>query len=77
MSRRKNIEAMYEAAHEYGKYPLNLEHILKPEHLMKPTAEQIAAQAAPKKLKDDLDPDVKLRAVESGLFLSVTVKNSS
>ena len=46
-----NIEAMYEAAQEYGRYPLDLEHVLKPEHLQKPTAEQIAAQAAPKKLK--------------------------
>lgn len=47
----ENIEAMYEAAQEYGRYPLDLEHVLKPEHVAKPTAEQIAAQAAPKKLK--------------------------
>ena len=47
----ENVEAMYAAAQEYGRYPLNLEHILKEEHLQKPTAEQIAAQAAPKKLK--------------------------
>jgi uroporphyrinogen decarboxylase len=47
----ENTEAMYEAAQEYGRYPLNLEHILKPEHMKKPTAEQIAAQAAPAKRK--------------------------
>ena len=45
----KNMEAMYEAAHELGQYPLDLEHILKPEHLRKPTQEEIAAQAAPAK----------------------------
>lgn len=47
----ENIEAMYEAAKEYGRYPLELEHILKEEHLQKPTEEQIAAQAAPPKRK--------------------------
>ncbi len=47
----ENIETLYEAAQEYGRYPLNLGHILKPEHLQKPTAAQIAAQAAPAKRK--------------------------
>jgi len=47
----KNIEAMYEAAHELGRYPIQLNHILKAEHRQKPTAVQIAAQAAPPKSK--------------------------
>ncbi len=46
-----NIEAMYEAAAEYGRYPLQLDHILQAEHKAKPTADQIAAQAAPPKLE--------------------------
>jgi uroporphyrinogen decarboxylase len=29
----ENVVAMFEAAHEYGRYPLRLEHILRPEHL--------------------------------------------
>ncbi len=45
----ENVEAMYHAANELGTYPLQLEHILKDEHLQKPTPEQIAAQAAPPK----------------------------
>ena len=47
----ENIEAMYEAAAEYGRYPLQLEAVLKPEHRQKPTEQQIAAQAAPPKRK--------------------------
>lgn len=47
----ENIEAMYEAAQEYGRYPLQLDHILKPEDRQKPTADQIATQAAPPKRK--------------------------
>jgi len=47
----ENIEAMYEAAHELGRYPIQLNHILKAEHRQKPTAVQIAAQAAPPKSK--------------------------
>jgi hypothetical protein len=42
---------MYEAAFEYGQYPIQLDNILKPEDRQKPTAEQIAAQAAPVKQK--------------------------
>ena len=45
----ENIETMYEAAQEYGRYPIQLDHILKPEDRQKPTADQIAAQAAPPK----------------------------
>jgi hypothetical protein len=45
----QNIEAMYEAAQEYGRYPIQLDHILKPEDRQAPTAEQIAAQAEPPK----------------------------
>lgn len=45
----ENIEAMYEAAQEYGRYPIQLDHVLKPEDRQKPTADQIAAQAAPPK----------------------------
>ena len=47
----ENIEAMYEAAHECGRYPIQLDHILKAEDRQKPTAEQIASQAAPPKQK--------------------------
>ena len=47
----ENVEAMYEAAHEYGRYPIELDHILKIEDRQKPTAEQIALQAAPPKRK--------------------------
>ncbi|MCP4362667.1 MAG: hypothetical protein GY796_32080 [Chloroflexi bacterium] len=47
----QNTEAMYAAAQEYGRYPINLDHVLKPEDRQKPTAEQIAAQAAPPKRK--------------------------
>ena len=46
-----NMEAMYKAAHELGTYPLDLDHILKPEDMRKPTEAEIAAQAAPEKLK--------------------------
>jgi uroporphyrinogen decarboxylase len=47
----ENVEAMYAAAYEYGRYPIQLDNILKPEDRQKPTAEQIAAQAAPVKQK--------------------------
>ena len=47
----ENIEAMFAAANEYGRYPLQLDHILKEEDRQKPTTEQIAAQAAPSKRK--------------------------
>ncbi len=47
----ENVEAMYEAAHEYGRYPIQLDHIIKTEDRQKPTAEQIASQAAPPKRK--------------------------
>ncbi|MCP4419745.1 MAG: hypothetical protein GY805_24300, partial [Chloroflexi bacterium] len=47
----QNTEAMYAAAQEYGRYPLQLDHVLKPEDRQKPTAAQIAAQAAPPKRK--------------------------
>ncbi len=47
----ENTEAMYEAAHEYGRYPIQLDDVLKPEDRQKPTAEQIASQAAPPKRK--------------------------
>lgn len=47
----QNIEALYAAAAEYGRYPLQLDHILRAEHQQKPTAAQIAAQAAPPKLE--------------------------
>ncbi len=47
----ENTEAMYEAAHEYGHYPIQLDDVLKPEDRQKPTAEQIASQAAPPKRK--------------------------
>lgn len=42
----QNIEAMYEAAREYGRYPIQLDHILKPEDRHKPTIEQIEARAS-------------------------------
>jgi uroporphyrinogen decarboxylase len=45
----ENMEAMYQAAHELSHYPLKLEHILKSEHMRKPSPEEIAAQAAPAK----------------------------
>jgi uroporphyrinogen decarboxylase len=47
----ENVEAMYAAAYEYGRYPIQLDNVLKPEDRQKPTAEQIAAQAAPVKQK--------------------------
>lgn len=41
----ENVEALFEAAHEYGRYPIQLDHILKPEDRQPPTAEQIQSQA--------------------------------
>jgi uroporphyrinogen decarboxylase len=32
----ENVEAMYAAAHEYGTYPLRLEHLLRDEHRRRP-----------------------------------------
>jgi uroporphyrinogen decarboxylase len=45
----ENTEALYAAAQEYGRYPIQLDDVLKPEDRQKPTAEQIASQAAPAK----------------------------
>lgn len=45
----ENVEALFEAAQEYGRYPLRLEHILKAEDLRPPTAEQIQSQATVQK----------------------------
>lgn len=42
----ENIEALFSAAQEYGKYPLSLDHILKPEHLKAPTQSEIEAQSS-------------------------------
>ncbi|NWF71049.1 MAG: hypothetical protein HXY40_18355 [Chloroflexi bacterium] len=44
-----NIEALFAAAHEYGRYPLQLDHVLKEEDRRPPTAEQIQAQAVVQK----------------------------
>lgn len=45
----ENIEAMYQAAADYGSYPLALDDVIRPEHRARPTQQQIDAQAAPKK----------------------------
>lgn len=45
----ENVEALFAAAHEYGRYPLQLDHILKPEDRRVPTAEEIQAQSAVEK----------------------------
>ena len=41
-----NIEAMFAAAREYGRYPIQLDHVLREEDRRPPTAEQIQAQAS-------------------------------
>jgi len=41
----ENVEAMYEAAQEYGRYPLQLESVLKEEDLKLPTKAEIKAQS--------------------------------
>jgi uroporphyrinogen decarboxylase len=40
-----NIEAMFAAAREYGRYPIQLDHVLREEDRRPPTVEQIQAQA--------------------------------
>lgn len=45
----ENIEAMYAAAHEYGTYPIQLDHLLREEDLAQPTQIEIAAQSTVEK----------------------------
>lgn len=41
----QNIEALFAAAQEYGRYPIQLDDVLKPEHRRVPTAEEVQAQS--------------------------------
>ncbi len=45
----ENTEALFAAAQEYGRYPIQLDDVLRPKDRQKPTAQQIASQAAPAK----------------------------
>jgi hypothetical protein len=47
----ENVLAMFEAAREYGQYPLQLEGVLKPEHLHPAAQEPAAAPAQPQRAR--------------------------
>ncbi len=47
----ENVLAMFEAAREYGQYPLKLEGVLKPEHLRPVVPEPAAAAAEPQRAR--------------------------
>ncbi len=57
----ENMEAMYEAAYEYGRYPLKLDSVLTEQDRKLPTRAEIEAQRKPRKVKRRPRPKVSTR----------------
>ena len=57
----ENVEAMYEAAREYGRYPLQLDAVLKEADKKLPTKAELEAQRKPRKVKRRPRPKVSTR----------------
>ena len=57
----ENVEAMYQAAHEYGKYPLQLDSVLKDADKKLPTKAEIEAHRKPRGGKRRPRPQVSAR----------------